>query len=179
MATSKQTGTEPEQAPGTVTIDAELAARLVEALERIGTAFPDDPSGGHPAHARTEGTGRDNGRDGQRVDPARDRAARDYDVLRGLLGRAGAPRPLRMHRDRNAVVVDDPVPMSATTAVIESPGEGSTPQRVGVVGGSKPTLPLAQNTSTIPISRVELLDCHGVLVAFGPSLAPPIPARPC
>jgi hypothetical protein len=174
-------GSQPGKDPATIAIDAELADRLVAALELIGTAY--QPDGRQDQRRGSAGT----------PDPVRVRTARDYDVLRGLLGRAGAPRPLRMHREKsgggpkspkgpkiqnsagdNAIVVDDPIPASARDAVVESPGGGSGPLRelFDVSGGSTPRLELTEITSSMPISRVEIFDLDGNLVAFGPSAAP-------
>jgi hypothetical protein len=151
MSTSSST----DQAPGGVYLDAALAARLTDALESIGSAFS---RGGSAA-----------------PDPARARATRDYDVLRGLLGRAGAPLPLRMRRDRKAVVLVDPAPVAAVTAVVESPGDGRSgplSEELDLACVSLPNLPLTTITAAMPISRVELLSSAGQLVAFGPSLPP-------
>jgi hypothetical protein len=176
---SNSTGSEPGQGPAAIAIDAELAGRLVAALELIGTAIAADDAPG----ARL-GTGGDGRRPGGPVDPVRVRVARDYNVLRGLLGRADAPQPLRMHRVKtgggpksvsdNAVVVDDKLPASARYAVVESLGDGNSGlerEPFEVDGNSTPTLALTDIPSTMPISRVEIFDHNHTLVAFGPSAA--------
>jgi hypothetical protein len=139
--------------------------------------------------AALEQFGYGRGGDRHKPDPVRVRVAQDYDVLRGLLGRTDAPRPLRMHREPaggggqkdkkgktsdNAIVVEDPVPASASQAVVESPGAGSGTVReeLPVQGGTKPRLLLIDITAAMPISRVEIYDKDRNLVAFGPSAAP-------
>jgi hypothetical protein len=174
---SNSTGSEPGPGPAAIAIDAELAGRLVAALELIGTAIAADEAPG--ARPRTGGDGR------RPVDPVRVRVACDYNVLRGLLGRADAPQPLRMHRVKtgggpksvsdNAVVVEDKLPASARFAVVESLGDGNSGlerEPFEVDGNSTPTLALTQIPSTMPISRVEIFDHNHTLVAFGPSAAP-------
>jgi hypothetical protein len=173
MPTSKSNSPSPEPGPAPIAIDAALADRLIAALEQIGTAMAAD-----------EATGDQSRRDGHgppgTVDRTRIRIARDYDVLRGLLGRADAPQPLRMHREHggnadNHIVVDDPLPVSAHAAVVESPGDGSTgPLREFIfdIDATTSTLPLTKVVSTMPISRVEIFDRTRTLVAFGPSFGP-------
>lgn len=188
MPTSKSTGAEPAPGPAAVAMDAELAARLVAALEMIGTAIKRDEVNDDrvlalmASLAERPGDGREPARN---ADPIRARAARDYDVLRGLLGRAGAPRPLNMRRSPNSqnqnieeIIFLDRLPSSATTVVVESPGDGAsgpvTERFDDVTGGTKPTLELKLIRPTMPISRVEVLDVDDILVAFGPSLTPPV-----
>jgi hypothetical protein len=168
MSTSQPNSPGPEPGPAPIAMSAELADRLIAALEQIG--------------AGSRGDGR--GPDGPPVDRVRVRIARDYDVLRGLLGRSDAPRALRMRRvpnggqrgggGDNAVVFDDQLPLSASRAVVESPGDGSTgPLReTRDVDAATSRLLLTQIRSTMPISRVEIFDDHRSLVAFGPSAAP-------
>ncbi|MET0419032.1 MAG: hypothetical protein ABW022_23715 [Actinoplanes sp.] len=171
---SSKRGSGRDQRP-TVTLDAELANRLVAALEHRGAGgFP--PGGG--------------------VDPVRARASRDYEVLRGMLGRADAPTPLRMRRrpiffegkhgrpdgrkangGDNRVEILDRVPLAARYALVESLGDGSTSavtDRVPISGGyPPPTLLLLRDVrAALPISRVEIFDAKDRLVAFGPSFAP-------
>ena len=186
MPTSKSTdpGSGPDQRPA-IAIDAELADRLVAALEQLGGAVASDR--GKDERNLFGGT----------VDPVRARASRDYEVLRGMLGRADAPTPLRMRRERsygqgepaveeqdagerdindNRIVVLDPVPLTAHEAIVESPGDGSTTplsERVRIPAGeSTPTLALTTIRGALPISRVEIVDVKDKLVAFGPSLGP-------
>jgi hypothetical protein len=169
----------PSNPTGAVTIDAELAARLVGALEMIGTAFTLDEvneAGALALIARLAERGGD-GRAAGPTDPARARAARDYDVLRGLLGRAGAPQPLRMSRPRgkDVVIVVEGPRVQASYAVAESPGDatsGPVTERVPVGGSTPAKLTFTTISAAMPISRVELFDRNDVLVAFGPSLAP-------
>ena len=135
MPTSKSSnqGSGPDKRPA-IAIDAELAGRLVAALEQLGVAVASDR---HPERDADERL-----LHGGIVDPVRARASRDYEVLRGMLGRADAPTPLRMTRRRpsgdpifkeqdagereyysdNEIVVLDEVPLSATHAIVESPG---------------------------------------------------------
>ena len=176
----------PEPNPRAVTIDAELAGRLITALEMIGTAFALDEVNDDRTLAlisRLAAQGSDGPRSGETTDPARARAARDYDVLRGLLGRAGAPQPLRMHRETSRggvavyVVMDDALPVSARVAVVDSPGNrtsGPLTEYIEVSGGSGPPtrLTLREISPAMSISRIELLDRREALVAFGPSLPP-------
>lgn len=177
---SNSSGSKPGPGPAAIAIDAELAGRLVAALELIGTAIAADDAPG--ARPRAGGDGR--GPTGL-VDPVRVRVARDFDVLRGLLGQADAPRPLRMHRVKtggdpksvsdNAVVVEDKLPALACLAVVESLGDGNSgllQDPIEVYGNSTPTLALTKISSTMPISRVEIFDHNHTLVAFGPSAAP-------
>jgi hypothetical protein len=186
MPTSKSSnpGSGPDQRPA-IAIDAELADRLVAALEQLGGAVASDR--GKDERNLFGGT----------VDPVRARASRDYEVLRGMLGRADAPTPLRMRRERsygqgepaveeqdaserndgdNRIVVLDPVPLTAHEAIVESPGDGSTTplsERVRIPAGeSTPTLALTTIRGALPISRVEIVDVKDKLVAFGPSLGP-------
>jgi hypothetical protein len=196
MPTSKSSsqGPGPDQRPPAITMDAELAGRLVAALEQLGVAVAPDRS-------------RDRGGDerllyGGTVDPVRARASRDYEVLRGLLGRADAPTPLRMLRQRpgggsreaergggeldvvdNEIVVLDPVPLSACLAIVESPGDGSTSPLTEEVSIDprelQPTLALTEISANLPISRVEIVDKNKKLVAFGPAFEPlPQPQYP-
>ena len=90
MPTSKSSnqGPGPDQRPAAITMDAELAGRLVAALEQLGGAVASDRN--RDERLLYGGT----------VDPVRARASRDYEVLRGMLGRADAPTPLRMLRRR-------------------------------------------------------------------------------
>lgn len=170
MSTSEQTNAGRERAPGTVAIDAELANRLVAALEMIGAAFTlDAVNDGHRVGNRGGGSGGP-------PDPLRARAARDYDVLRGLLGRPGAPRPLRMHRDPkgHALRVYDKFPASARSVAVESPGDGASDpitERFNI-NGDVDYLQLKKIQPAMLISRVEVFDQHHALVAFGPSIAP-------
>jgi hypothetical protein len=187
MPTSKSSnpGPGPDERPPAIAIDAELAGRLVAALEQLGGAFASD---------------RDRDKDerllyGGIVDPVRARASRDYEVLRGLLGRADAPTPLRMRRQRpyggggsvgkdvderdivdNEIVVLDPVPLSATCAIVESPGDRSTSPLTEEVPINprepQPILVLTEIFARLPISRVEIFDDKKRLVAFGPALGP-------
>jgi len=171
MPTSKSNSPGPEPGPAPIAIDAALADRLVAALEQIGTAMATDET----TDGRSRGDGR---RRAGHVDRVRVRVARDYDVLRGLLGRADAPKPLRMHRrrDQNDVEIVDQLPVSSRRAVIESPGDGSSgPLRETLnVEATDTTLPLTETKilPTMPISRVEILDHNRTLVAFGPSAGP-------
>jgi hypothetical protein len=186
MPTSKSSnqGSGPDQRPPAIAIDAELAGRLVAALEQLGVAVASDRDKDE-RHL-----------DGGTVDPVRARASRDYEVLRGLLGRADAPTPLRMRRQRpygggepvtgkdggerdysdNEVVVLDEVPLSATKAIVESPGDRSTTsvtEDFPIDPGERPlTLALTKIPARLPISRVEIVDDKNKLVAFGPSFGP-------
>jgi hypothetical protein len=160
-----------------ITIDPKFADRLMAVLERIGAAYVPDGSDGKP-------------------DPTRERTARDYDVLRGLLGRTDAPRPLRMNRvpspcgggepeakarqgqtgGDNALMVLDVIPPTAECAIVESPVQGSDPLREEVEIPDLLTPPVCLELETItkdkPISRVEIFDDKSRLVAFGPSAGP-------
>jgi len=157
------------QKPDLNGMDPALVDRLVRALESIAAAQ------GQQAPIVVPSGVDDSYDPGSRPDPVRTRAARDYDVLRGLLGRTNAPRPLRMSReskgDDNVVIIEDPIPPSARTAIVESPGGASGPltERIELSGSS---LLLDEIEATMSISRVELVACDDVLVAFGPSLAP-------
>ncbi|HEY7597729.1 MAG TPA: hypothetical protein VH969_31600 [Actinophytocola sp.] len=151
-------------------IDPALVDRLVRALESIAAQGQQAPT------AVTSGID-NHDHHGPRPDPVRSRAARDYDVLRGLLGRADAPLPLRMHRKNEGydtfVVIDDPIPPAARTAIVESPGDGKSGQlteHIAIPDNGKGELELDEISADMPISRVELVDCHDALVAFGPSL---------
>ena len=177
MATN-QTGAGSTPNRATVTMDAELVARLVSALEMIGTAFAVDEVNDARAlsligHLAARGDGRPSA---GILDPGRARAARDYDVLRGLLGQAGAPRPLTMRRSGDAVEFVDAAPLSAATVVVESPGDaetGALAERFDNIEGlTRPILKLARILQRMPISRVEVLDEQDTLLAFGPSLPP-------
>ncbi|GIF23448.1 hypothetical protein BJ973_004060 [Actinoplanes tereljensis] len=160
MATNKSTG---GSTPSTIALDADLAARLVAALETIGSAIDSGQGNGTRALAHPTGPV---------PDPVRSRAARDYDVLRGVLGRAGAPHGLSMHRDKTDIVVDNPLPVSATYAIVESPGtpsSGPVAERV-IADPTVNRLNLDEITQDMSISRVEVFDCDGRFLAFGPSL---------
>jgi hypothetical protein len=172
---SSSSGSQPQQNQMAITIDPTFADRLLVALERIGAAYGVGGSEGTP-------------------DPTRERTARDYDVLRGLLGRTDAPRPLRMERDPvgcdsgqqskaqkgqkggdNALIVLDEIPATAKCAIVESPVQGSDPLRDEVeINRFAPPVCLDLNTITKdkPISRVEIFDDKRRLVAFGPSAGP-------
>jgi hypothetical protein len=185
MPTSKSSnqGPGPDQRPAAITMDAELAGRLVAALERLGGAVASDRD--RDERLLYGGT----------VDPVRARASRDYEVLRGMLGRADAPTPLRMLRRRpyggegpfekdggersvvdNEIVVLDPVPLSAICAIVESPGDQSTSPLTEEVSidprETQPTLALTDISARLPISRVEIVDKNEKLVAFGPAFEP-------
>jgi hypothetical protein len=185
MPTSKSSnqGPGPDQRPAAITMDAELAGRLVAALERLGAVASDRDRDERLLYGGT-------------VDPVRARASRDYEVLRGMLGRADAPTPLRMTRRRssgdpifkeqdagereyysdNEIVVLDPVPLSATCAIVESPGDQSTSPLTEEVSidprEPQPTLALTDISARLPISRVEIVDKNEKLVAFGPAFEP-------
>jgi hypothetical protein len=170
---SSNSGSEPQQNRMAITIDPKFADRLMAVLERIGAAYVPDGSDGKP-------------------DPTRERTARDYDVLRGLLGRTDAPRPLRMNRvpsggypqakarqgqtgGDNALKVLDVIPSTAECAIVESPVQGSDPLReeVEIPDLTPPVfLELETITKDKPISRVEIFDDKSRLVAFGPSAGP-------
>jgi hypothetical protein len=180
MSTSQSSGSvsQPGQNPALIAIAPELADRLVAALELIGATHQD---GGRRDDLAVL--------DGQ-PDPTRERTARDHDVLRGLLGRADAPRPLRMHRQKstgggpgpgkghtsggNVLTFPDEVPPTARFAVVESLVQGSDPlrERVEIPKPSAVRLELTTITATKPISRVEIFDANSRLVAFGPSAGP-------
>jgi hypothetical protein len=174
MPSSKSNSPGSEPGPAPIAIDAALADRLVAALEQIGTAMAADETTGD----RSRGDG--HGPPGT-VDLTRIRVARDYDVLRGLLGRADAPQPLRMRRVQNSprggntLIVADQFPVSAHSAVVESPGDGNSgPRRETIfdIDATTSTLPLTEILLTMPISRVEIFDRNRTLVAFGPSFEP-------
>jgi hypothetical protein len=174
MPTSKSNSPGPEPGPAPIAIDAALADRLIAALEQIGTAMTADEA----TDVRSRGDGR--GPSG-RVDRVRVRVARDYDVLRGLLGRTDAPQPLRMKRvgDKggyHSIELEDPLPVSSRRAVVESPGDGSSPplRESLPVTATHTRLDLSDTgiLPTMPISRVEIFDHNRTLVAFGPSFAP-------
>ncbi|RZU76725.1 hypothetical protein EV384_5401 [Micromonospora kangleipakensis] len=171
MATTKPTG---DPAPSAVALDADLAARLVAALETIGSAITrDEVNDARALSLLAHLTGRDGYGGGPAPDPVRSRAARDYEVLRGLLGRAGAPRGLNMRRSENDIVVDDPLPVSSAYAIVESPGtlsSGPVTERVDADPAAN-RLSLDRITQAMPISRVEVFDCEDTFLAFGPSLA--------
>jgi hypothetical protein len=172
MATTRSTG---DPNPSAVALDADLAARLVAALETIGSAIAaDDANGTRALLAQLTAHNGNGGYGGTPVpDPVRSRAARDYDVLRGVLGRAGAPRGLTMHRDKTDVVVDDPLPVSSAYAIVESPGtssSGPVTERVTADPKAPPCLHLERITQDMSISRVEIFDCEDKFLAFGPSL---------
>jgi hypothetical protein len=174
---SSNSGSEPQQNRMAITIDPKFADRLMAVLERIGAAYVPDGSDGKP-------------------DPTRERTARDYDVLRGLLGRTDAPQPLRMNRvpspcgggepeakarqgqtgGDNALMVLDVIPPTAECAIVESPVQGSDPLREEVEIPDLLTPPVCLELETItkdkPISRVEIFDDKSRLVAFGPSAGP-------
>jgi hypothetical protein len=173
---SSTSGSEPQQNQMAITIDPKFADRLMAVLERIGAAYVPDGSDG-------------------KADPTRERTARDYDVLRGLLGRTDAPRPLRMDRvpyscgggqqskaqrgqtgSENALIVLDEIPSTAECAIVESPVQGSDPLRDEVEIPDLRTPPVCLELETItrdkPISRVEIFDGNSRLVAFGPSAGP-------
>jgi hypothetical protein len=178
MPTSKSNnpGSGPDQRPAAIAMDADLADRLVAALEQLGVAVSPDMR--QDDRRRLDGT----------PDPTRERTARDHDVLRGLLGRTDAPRPLRMRRVEfcpdssrkthtngdNAIVIDDEVPSTARYAIVESPVPGSDPlrERVKLPDQTRPCLELTEITATMPISRIELFAHDRKLVAFGPSAGP-------
>lgn len=178
MPTSKPNnpGPGPDERPPAIAIDAELAGRLVAALEQLGVAVSPD--------LRQDDRHRPDGK----PDPTRERTARDHDVLRGLLGRTDAPRPLRMRRMEfcpdssrktntngdNVIVIDDEVPATAKYAIVESPVPGSDPLRdkIDIPDQPHPCLELTEITATMPISRIELFARNRRLVAFGPSAAP-------
>jgi hypothetical protein len=187
---SSNPGSGPDKRPPDSAIDAELAVRLVAALEQLGVVFA--PDRGKDDRNLFGGT----------VDPVRARASRDYEVLRGMLGRADAPTPLRMRRERsfsrgepadeepdageqdagqwdfsdNRVEILDLVPLSASYAIVESLGDGSTSAVTDKVdlppGDRTPTLHLRDVRAALPISRVEIFDNKHKLVAFGPSFDP-------
>jgi hypothetical protein len=175
MPTSKSNSPGPEPGPAPIAIDAALADRLVAALEQIGTAMATDETTGD--RSRRDGHGPPS-----TVDRTRIGVARDYNVLRGLLGRADAPQPLRMRRLKNSqeggantLIVADQFPVSAHSAVVESPGDGSSgPLREIIfdIDATTSTLPLTEILPTMPISRVEIFDRNRTLVAFGPSFRP-------
>jgi hypothetical protein len=174
MATSKSTP-DPESEGAAVTLDADLAARLVAALETIGSAIVyDEINDSRALSLLSRLAGRDGNGHGPAPDPVRTRAARDYDVVRGLLGRVGAPRALSMHRVEENIEVDDPLPVAAAYALVESPGTPATgpiTERVAV-DPTCPRLVLTRISPAMPISRVEVFDCEDRFLAFGPSLEP-------
>jgi hypothetical protein len=141
--------------PATITVDAQIIDRLTQALEKIGAAIP-APRSVTPANE------------------AQARVARDYEVLRGLLGgRARVDgRALRMSRTKNnTITIDDDVPAGAVRAEVDANGV----IELIVLTGTKPEV-LKLQTIARPdaISRIELLTADGALIAFGPSL-PPLP----
>jgi hypothetical protein len=180
---SSSSGSQPKQNRVAIAIDPQLADRLLAALELIGANYR---SGDGPDSRRL-------GWDGT-PDPTRERTARDHDVLRGLLGRTDAPRPLRMTRKKtdaggggqtiqqgqagsdNFLQVDDSVPPTAKYAIVESPVQGSDSLQDEVEipdPNQRPVrLDLTNITATKPISRVEIFDEQSRLVAFGPSAGP-------
>jgi hypothetical protein len=177
---SSSSGSQSQQNQVAIAIDPQLADRLLAALELIGTNYK-----------YGEGPGDYQGSEGT-PDPTRERTARDHDVLRGLLGRTDAPRPLRMERFKfdgggekvqknqassdNFLLVKDPVPPTAKRAVVESPVQGSDPLQdevnISNPDQSPVRLVLTNITATKPISRVEIFDDKRRLVAFGPSAGP-------
>jgi hypothetical protein len=180
---SSSSGSQPQQNQVAIAIDPQLADRLLAALELIGTNYKSGEGPGD--YQGSEGT----------PDPTRERTARDHDVLRGLLGRTDAPRPLRMERRKsdagggggtkvqkdqansdNFLLVKDPVPPTAKRAVVESPVQGSDPLQDEVnipnPNQSPVHLDLTNITATKPISRVEIFDNKNRLVAFGPAAGP-------
>jgi hypothetical protein len=171
MATTKPTGGSDYSA---VALDGDLAARLVAALETIGSAIAlDEVTDARALSLVARLAGRAGYGGAPAPDPVRSRAARDYDVLRGLLGRTGAPRGLNMGRSETDIVVNDPLPVAAAYAIVESPGtpsSGPVTERVDADPTSN-LLTLANITPAMPISRVEVFDCEDRFLAFGPSLA--------
>jgi hypothetical protein len=166
---SNSGGAPPDKDPAATPVDPRLTSFLTM-LAELGDAY------------WREG-------DRHKPDPTRVRVAQDYDVLRGLLGRPDAPRPLRMSRppggvivqkgkkdetSDNVIVVKDPLPASASKAEVESLGSaaGRVVDEFHVQGGDTPTLQLKLITPAMPISRVEIYDKEHTLVAFGPSAAP-------
>jgi hypothetical protein len=176
MATNKPS-TDPTSERATVAMDAELVVRLLGALEKLGTAFTlDEINDARTLSLVDRLAGRGNGGPAAGVvDPGRALTARRYEEIRGLLGRVGAARPLRMRRTRAGVEFVDPAPVSAAAVVVESPGDaGSGPvsQRFTIEGGSRPTLKLTSILPQMAIARVEVFAKDDALVAFGPSLPP-------
>ena len=165
--------------PDKVTVDAEVLERLAGALEMIGTAFAADEVSDARALALVARFAAERESFGgmgfvRVVDQAQMRVARDYEVIRGLLGRGDAPRPLRMKRQKdNTVVVEDRVPDRAVQALVEAAGR-QVPEVFDLTDGSYDRVVLRLSTIARgePITRIELLAANGALVAFGPSLAP-------
>jgi hypothetical protein len=80
-----------------------------------------------------------------------------------------------MRRSRDTVVFVDAAPQSAATVVVESPGDaktGALAERFDIEELTTPTLRLTRILQRMPVSRVEVLDERGTLLAFGPSLPP-------
>jgi hypothetical protein len=157
-----------------VTLEAEVIDRLAHALEMIGVAFTVDEVTDARAlelvarfAAERESFG---GLMVTKPNPAIAGVTRNYEVLRGLLGRGDAPRPLRMRRGKdNTVTFDEAPPPRAERAVVEA-AERSVREPFDVRRGGALRLKQIQPADTI--TRVELFDAEGTLVAFGPSFAP-------
>ena len=149
---------ESESSTPTVRSVDEFADLLLAALERKIQQ--------RPSHA---------GDPDPQPDPVRFRTSRDFDVLTGLLGQSTGPLPLRMLRDREGIVVVDGLPSGAFTVVVESPTDRpSSPvtEHIDVRrrAGKPVVLPLKRIDTAMSVSRIEVLDKQGALIAFGPSL---------
>ena len=146
-----------------VVIDAKLALQLSQALDAIGKAFAIDEANQAgligvlsklaTRPAATEVT----------PDPLRQRAARDYDVLRGLLRKDGAPVPRRITRSRLSDKLDgaaasdalemlyfvDAPPVSADHLILDVAGDNGN-GLVFPVSTATESLPLPPRSSAWP-----------------------------
>lgn len=170
MTTSKQSGGED----GGVLVGAGLVEELAHAVRALATAFAADEAG----EAYLFKALADARRSQPAASPEQIRTSRDYDVLRGLLGRVDAAKVVAARRERDAIVIESAIPASAVEVVIQSASGvvervplflGGQEVSVGITGPPY-RLPLGRIGPHDPVVRLELLDRGGALVALGPYL---------
>jgi hypothetical protein len=97
-----------------------------------------------------------------------------YDIISGLLGRAGFVPPFAPARRgaTNRIVFEPPLPETARLVLLRSAGPGGETQAVALFEQTQETTVI--DTGLVgedPLQPIEIYDGNGILIRLGPNLA--------